>query len=1018
MITSDKKKADTFNLKRHIWGLIIAWTVIISMSLLWNLFQAKKETLNTAHVQALVAYQKDVIYRRWCTMHGGVYVPVTEKTQPNPFLSDIPERDIKTSSGKMLTLMNPAYMTRQVYELGLKEYGVRAHITSLKPMRSQNAPDSWETKALHAFERGEKEIYSVETIEGQKYFRLMSPLITEKGCLLCHARHGYKENDIRGGISVSIPMEPLWTISHVQLIRLALVHVLLWLIGIAGIAFGTVQFRKSEQRRRQAEEALQKANEELEKQVQARTTELLEANKELQLESTKHKEAEDALQESKTRLELAAKAANVGLWDWDIQNNKVFYSSEWKRQIGYEDAEISNNFDEWQSRVHLEDLDRSLQTVRAFIEKPWPDYHLEFRFRHKDGSYRSILTQASLLYDEQGKPIRMLGSHVDITERNQAEEALQALSSRQEAILAAVPDIIMEVDNNKMYTWANQAGFEFFGKDVVGKEAAFYFEGEQATYNVVQPLFNGDENVIYVESWQRRRDGQKRLLGWWCRVLKDESGNVKGALSSGRDITERKQAEEKIARLNRLYSVLSKINEAIVRIDEPQRLYEQVCKIVVEDGLFRMVWVGMVDRNTSFVKPVAGYGFEEGYLDRVRISINPEIPEGRGPTGTAIREGRYNICNDFEHDPRMAPWRDEGIKRGYRSSGAFPLKVGGDIIGTINFYVGEPYFFKEEEEVRLLTSLADDLSFAIEYMQNEKKRKKAEEDLRKLNAELEQRVTERTAKLEEINKELGKANIRLQELDRLKSMFIASMSHELRTPLNSVIGFSSILLNEWVGSLNAEQRENLSIVLRAGKHLLALINDVIDVSKIEAGMIEPFIEDFDIYDVISEAVALLKKEISDKRLELKVESIHQTIHTDRKRLLQCVMNLLSNAVKFTEKGSVRVSVRLTNDEGRGTIDERRETKASVVLASEANGRPSSIVISAEDTGIGIKEEDMPKLFQPFVRLDSLLRSKVSGTGLGLYLTKKLVAEILKGEVAARSRYGEGSTFSITIPILI
>jgi PAS domain S-box-containing protein len=134
--------------------------------------------------------------------------------------------------------------------------------------------------------------------------------------------------------------------------------------------------------------------------------------------------------------------------------------------------------------------------------------------------------------------------------RLQAEAELHTISSRQEAILAAVPDIIMEVDNNKMYAWANQAGLEFFGEDVVGKEAAFYFEGEQETYDAVQPLFNGAENVIYVESWQRRKDGQKRLLAWWCRVIKDESGKVSGALSTARDITERKRAEEEIRKLN------------------------------------------------------------------------------------------------------------------------------------------------------------------------------------------------------------------------------------------------------------------------------------------------------------------------------------------------------------------------------------------------------------------------------------------------------------------------------------
>ncbi len=129
-------------------------------------------------------------------------------------------------------------------------------------------------------------------------------------------------------------------------------------------------------------------------------------------------------------------------------------------------------------------------------------------------------------------------------DRYEAAERLRAVSSHQEALLSAVPDIVMEVDNNKVYTWANQAGLEFFGEDVIGKEAAFYFEGEQDTYKTVKPLFYGNENVIYVESWQRRRNGQKRLLAWWWRVLKDEGGQAIGALSSARDITERKQAEE------------------------------------------------------------------------------------------------------------------------------------------------------------------------------------------------------------------------------------------------------------------------------------------------------------------------------------------------------------------------------------------------------------------------------------------------------------------------------------------
>lgn len=149
-----------------------------------------------------------------------------------------------------------------------------------------------------------------------------------------------------------------------------------------------------------------------------------------------------------------------------------------------------------------------------------------------------------------------------------SEEDLQALSSRYEAILAAVPDIIMEVDTNKIYTWANRAGFEFFGEDVLGKEVSYYFVGEQDTYDRVQSLFDGDENVVYVESWQRRKDGEKRLLSWWCRVLKDTNGNVKGVISTARDITKPKQINEQIRRQNQLFdNVLESLPHPFYVID-------------------------------------------------------------------------------------------------------------------------------------------------------------------------------------------------------------------------------------------------------------------------------------------------------------------------------------------------------------------------------------------------------------------------------------------------------------------
>lgn len=284
--------------------------------------------------------------------------------------------------------------------------------------------------------------------------------------------------------------------------------------------------------------------------------------------------------------------------------------------------------------------------------------------------------------------------------------------------------------------------------------------------------------------------------------------------------------------------------------------------------------------------------------------------------------------------------------------------------------------------------------------------KLAEDRLRRLSEELEQRVEERTHDLEEKSSELvrnkealmhmvgdlnlktaelSEANCRLQELDQLKSMFIASMSHELRTPLNSIIGFSSILQDEWLGPMSDEQKENLAIILRSGKHLLNLINDVIDVSKIEAGKLDVRREEFDLGDLMREALQYVDKDIREKGLELGVELQPLRLVTDRRRLLQCVINLLTNSVKFTERGSITVRT------GTG---------------------PDGVEISVTDSGIGIAKEDIARLFKPFVRLDTPLRSKSPGTGLGLYLTRKLVVEVLRGDVACKSEYGKGSTFTI------
>ncbi|MDD3951329.1 MAG: diguanylate cyclase [Desulfobacterales bacterium] len=229
------------------------WSVGVLSSSVWNIFELKQSILKVARTSAEVSYEKDVVYRKWAAMHGGVYVPVSKTTPPNPYLN-IPYRDVITSEGRSLTLVNPAYMIRQVNELNKEIPG--GHIASLNPIRPENGPDPWERASLKAFERGIQEASAIERMAGKETFRLMRPFVAEKPCLKCHESQGCKEGDILGGMSVSILMEGLRAIERSRMAALSLAHGFLWIMGLIGIWIGTRHLSGQIHQREKAEEEL------------------------------------------------------------------------------------------------------------------------------------------------------------------------------------------------------------------------------------------------------------------------------------------------------------------------------------------------------------------------------------------------------------------------------------------------------------------------------------------------------------------------------------------------------------------------------------------------------------------------------------------------------------------------------------------------------------------------------------------------------------------------------------------
>jgi PAS domain S-box-containing protein len=338
------------------------------------------------------------------------------------------------------------------------------------------------------------------------------------------------------------------------------------------------------------------------------------------------------------------------------------------------------------------------------------------------------------------------------------------------------------------------------------------------------------ERVLHVDFRIISRTGEERWISHYCQAVYGRDGSWLGRRSSNRDITERKQVQTELHRVNRALKVLSGCNQAMMRSSEEVKFLQELCKIIVEEGEYRLAWVGFaVQDEKKTVRPVAQAGFEEGYLETVNITW-ADTERGRGPTGTAIRTGKPSICQNMLTDPQYIPWRVEASKRGYASSIALPLFTDDRVIGALNIYAVEPDAF-DSEEVKLLMELGEDLTYGITTLRTKAERKQAAEALRQahdelynLSRELEQKVQERTAELEEKSKRLVQAE-RLATLGKIANR----VAHELRNPLTVVGGFSRRMYERTPN--DDPTKKYLKIIVEQVKALEDKISEIIKIQN-------------------------------------------------------------------------------------------------------------------------------------------------------------------------------------------
>ncbi|MBO3462698.1 PAS domain S-box protein [Aetokthonos hydrillicola Thurmond2011] len=775
---------------------------------------------------------------------------------------------------------------------------------------------------------------------------------------------------------------------------------------------------------------------------------------------TDRKHAEQEIlrtQKLQTELKLLEDILEIilaGYWDWDIFGNQEYLSPSFKRMFGYEYDELPNKPETWQKLIFAEDLPRVLECFDQHVKSRGQiPFYNEVRYHHKNGSTVWVICSGRVIeWDQDGNPLRMIGCHIDITERKQAEQLVKVSEQRYRAIVEDQTELIARYLPDSTVTFVNQAFCRYFGvqhEAIIGKSyEPIIFQEDRGTVAQLVKSMSPKNPTVTIEN-RVVVNGEIRWTQWINRMLFDKQGQFVEFQSVGRDITRLKQIETTLQRYQRIVSaakdgialinrnyIYEVVNQAylswcnksyneVVGHSMTEVLGEELFESLVKPRFDRCL-TGQVIRyqrwfnypnvkpqflSVSYVPYVDSQQTISGVVVNLRdisdfkrteealqksesryatlaevapvgifrfdtsgncIYVNEQWCE---MTGVSIQAGLgmgwLQILHPEDRDRIVMEWEQAfAQRRFYRNEGRCVRPDG------IIFW----FYCQALPEIDSSGRIIGYVGTIIDITD----RKHAEEQL------------------QQMNEQLRETNVELARTTQLKDEFLANMSHELRTPLNAILGMSEGFIEGVFGSINERQAKAIATIERSGKHLLELINDILDLSKIESGELELQLSEVSIKSLCENSLAFIKQMAVKKNIDLTtcISNNLDSAQLDERRLRQVLINLLSNAVKFTPSGgSVRLEV---------FVETSHEQINSRSVATP------SLCFCVNDTGIGIASENISKLFKPFIQIDSSLNRQYNGTGLGLALVHRIV-NLHAGRVSVKSELGKGSCFTVRIP---